>query len=75
MKQSKDLLTCNNNNNNKNLVQIAELTVENNKIKEENKKLSEKLKAYRPRVHLSFSDSDSEDFIPSTQMKEKKFIQ
>lgn len=56
----------------KNLVKIAELTVENNILKEENRKLSEKLKANQPRVRLSFSDSDYDDVTNGAQMKKKQ---
>lgn len=56
----------------KRLAEIAELTVENSKLKEENRKLSEKIKVNLPRICLSFSDSDYEDFIPSIQMKKKQ---
>lgn len=53
----------------KSLLQIAELTVENNKLKEENRKLSDKLKAKRPRIPLCFLDSDDEDFMPGIQFE------
>lgn len=53
----------------KSLVQIAELTVENNKLKEENRKLSDKLKAKRPRIPLCFLDSDDEDYMRGIQFE------
>lgn len=49
----------------RNLTFIAEITAERNKLREENKMLSEKLKLKQQQFHL-FSDSD-DDLIPCTQ--------
>lgn len=56
----------------KHLVQIAELTVENNKLKEENRKLSDKVKAKRPRIPLCFLDSDDDDFMPGIEFERRQ---
>ena len=49
-----------------NLKFIAELTAERNKLREENKQLSARLKVNQQQFRRSFSDSD-DDFIPCTQ--------
>lgn len=54
------------------LVQIAELTVENNKLKEENRKLSDKVKAKQPRIPLCFLDSDDDDFMPGIEFERRQ---
>lgn len=49
-----------NNIQEKNTGLIAKLTAKRNKLKEENKRLREKLKVYQPHLHASFSDSDDD---------------
>ncbi|XP_022271279.1 DNA endonuclease RBBP8-like [Canis lupus familiaris] len=58
-----------------NLQFIAELTAERNKLREENKKLSEKLRLNQQQFQpsFSFSDSDDDDFIPCTQRSVQVF--
>ncbi|KAG8510653.1 DNA endonuclease RBBP8 [Galemys pyrenaicus] len=51
-----------------NLKFISELTAERNKLREENKKLSEKLKLSQKQLVKSSTDSDV-DFVPTTQRK------
>ncbi|KAG5194115.1 hypothetical protein MJG53_020127 [Ovis ammon polii x Ovis aries] len=52
-----------------NLKFIGELTAESNKLREENKQLSARLKRKQPQFHRSFSDSD-DDFVLGSQKSE-----